>query len=292
VNSGSTFETCLSVVIPCLDVERVLPTQLEALASQYCSEPWEVVIADNGSVDRTRAVAESFRSRFPELRVISTERRGRHHACNAGARSARGKFLVFVDADDEVAPGFLAAMHRGLENHEFVGGRLEHRRMNPSTFWSVGNVQSDGLIQGFGFYPFVGGGNMGVSRRVFEMLGGFGTAPYCEDIDFSWRAQLSGIYPVFLPEAIVHVRQRLSPLRMFHQHRRFGTAQALLYRDFRSFGMPRRAASEVASDWLAIGKSLLMVALAAPDERIRWVRRIARALGRVSGSLRYGVFYP
>lgn len=292
MNSDSTFETCLSVVIPCLDVERVLPTQLEALAGQYCAEPWEVVIADNASVDRTRHVAESFRSRFPELRVVSAERRGRHYACNVGARSARGKFLVFVDADDEVAPGFLAAMHRGLENHEFVGGRLEHRRLNPATFLGVGEVQSNDLMEGLGFRPFVMGANMGVRRSVFERLGGFDDKPYCEDIDFSWRAQLNGIRPVFLPEAVVHYRQRPSPLLMFRQHRRFGCAQALLYRDFHALGMPRRPASEVVQDWLAIGKSLLVLLRSSPEERMRSVRRLARVVGRLLGSARYSVFYP
>jgi len=79
---------------------------------------------------------------------------------------------------------------------------------------------------------------------------------------------------------------------MFLQHRRFGSAQALLYRDFRRNGMPMRSAADVARDWLAIGKSVAMLAVATPDERIRWTRRTARALGRLSGSLRHGVFYP
>jgi Glycosyltransferases, probably involved in cell wall biogenesis len=292
MKTGLPSELCLSVVIPCLDVERLLPIQLEALSSQSCPESWEVVVADNGSADLTRQVAESFRIRFPELRVVFAHRRGRHHACNAGARAARGKSLIFVDADDEVAPGYLAAMHRGLADHEFVGGRLEHQRMNAPALWNVGNVQSDGLIDGLGFYPFVGGGNMGVSRRVFELVGGFRDKPYCEDIDFSWRAQLNGIHPVFLPDAVVHVRQRNSLRSMFLQHRRFGSAQALLYRDFRRNGMPMRSAADVARDWLAIGKSVAMLAVATPDERIRWTRRTARALGRLSGSLRHGVFYP
>jgi glycosyltransferase involved in cell wall biosynthesis len=289
---NSAFKPHLSVIIPCLNVEPVLPVQLEALAGQYCPDPWEVIIADNGSVDRTRDIAESFRRRFSALNVVSVERRGRHHACNAGTRLARGKFLVFVDADDEVAPGFLAAMHRGLENHEFVGGSTEHRRLNPAVFANVTSARSGGLEPGVGFYPFVGGANMGVSRRVFEMLGGFASKPYCEDVDFSWRAQLSGVYPVFLPEAVVYYRQRYSLREMFQQHRRYGAASALLYRDFAASGMRRRPASAVADDWLAIGKTAVILGLARPDERIRWVRRVARALGRLSGSLRYGVFYP
>jgi hypothetical protein len=79
---------------------------------------------------------------------------------------------------------------------------------------------------------------------------------------------------------------------MFHQHRRYGAAHALLYRDFRAWGMPRRAASEVIRDWLALGKSLLVLGRSTPAERLRWLRRLARAVGRLSGSVRYRVFYP
>jgi GT2 family glycosyltransferase len=127
---------------------------------------------------------------------------------------------------------------------------------------------------------------------VFERLGGFDDKPFCEDIDFSWRAQLNDIRPVFLPEAVVHYRQRLSLLQMFRQHRRFGTAQALLYRDFHASGMPRRPASEVVHDWLASLKTLAVLLRSTPDERLRWVRRLARSVGRLLGSARYRVFYP
>jgi len=291
-DGNSPLQPELSVIVPCLNVEHVLPTQLEALARQDCPEPWEVVIVDNGSVDRTRAVARSFSARFEGLRLVLAERRGRHHACNAGARAAQGRYLVFVDGDDEVAPGFLAAMYQGLQHHDLVGGKLEHRHLNGAGFLGVTESQSDGLLHGLGFAQFAMGANLGVRRDVFDRLGGFGDKPYCEDVDFCWRAQRQGIQPVFLPEAAVHYRQRSTPLAMFRQHRKYGAAQALLYRDFRAFGMPRRSTAEVMRDWLAIGKTLMVLVRTTHHARIRWVRRLARAVGRISGSVRYGVFYP
>jgi glycosyltransferase involved in cell wall biosynthesis len=291
MNCESPSTLSVSVVIPCLNVEEVLSVQLEAAAGQRCSEPWEVIVVDNGSTDRTREIAESFRSRLPQLRILSVERRGRHHACNAGAIEARGRSVIFVDADDEMAPGFLEAMRRGLDEHEFVGGRLEHARLNPPVFRNVTDVQCEGLMHVLGFYPFVSGAAMGVRRHVFQGLRGFDDKPFCEDVDFSWRAQLKGVRPVFLPEAVVHYRQRSGYYRMFQQHRRYGAAQALLYRDFQVRGMPSRKASEVALDWLAIGKTLLVLAREGPDVRLRWVRRSGRAIGRVLGSVKHGVFY-
>lgn len=49
----------LSVIIPCLNAADTIGKQLEALARQEWSEPWEVVILDNGSTDETLAVAET-----------------------------------------------------------------------------------------------------------------------------------------------------------------------------------------------------------------------------------------
>jgi len=282
----------LSVVIPCLNAETLLPTQLQALARQHCPEKWEVIVADNGSTDRTRAVAESFRGRLPAIRIVSAERRGRHHACNLGAASALGTNLVFLDADDEAAPGYLVEMLRGLEEHPLVGGRLEHRRLNPAAYCDVGEMQSDGLMLGLGVGPFVMGASLGVRRSVFEQLGGFRDTPYCEDVDFCWRAQLIGVRPVFLPEAVVHYRQRSTATEMFRQHCRFGAAHVLLYRDFRSHGMLRRPAAEIVRDWLIIGKGLPALLRSRTDARLRWLRRFARAMGRLSGSVRYRVFYP
>jgi hypothetical protein len=56
--------------------------------------------------------------------------------------------------------------------------------------------------------------------------------------------------------------------------------------------MQRRPASVVLYDWLAIGRSFAVLWRSAPDARLRWLRRFARAIGRLSGSIRYGVFYP
>src|SRR3954453_11016098 len=79
----------VSVVIPCLDAAEVLPRQLEALANQEREGAWDVIVGDHGSTDDTRAIAESYAGRLPSLRVVdASERQGRQHACNAGARVA------------------------------------------------------------------------------------------------------------------------------------------------------------------------------------------------------------
>jgi glycosyltransferase involved in cell wall biosynthesis len=63
----------LSVIIPCLDAGDEITAQLDGLAEETWSEPWEVVVADNGSTDGTREIV----SRYRELPQPPVDRRVR-----------------------------------------------------------------------------------------------------------------------------------------------------------------------------------------------------------------------
>jgi glycosyltransferase involved in cell wall biosynthesis len=286
---GRDVEPRLSVVIPCLNAAEVLPVQLDALARQECSIAWEVVVADNGSTDESRAVAHAHADKLPSLRVSDTPRRGRHYACNDGVAAARGDLIVFVDADDEVAPGFLEAMAGALERCDIAAGRLAHGGEGEES-QRYGQVQVEGLMDGYGFLPFAAGGCLGIRRSAFEAIGGFADdKPFCEDADFSWRAQLAGFRIEFVPTATVEVRQRASLRDMYRQHRNFGEGRVLLYRAYREHGMPRRTFVETAGEWLSIARSAAF--LRTPDQKARWVRRLGRNVGFVRGALRHRVLY-
>jgi GT2 family glycosyltransferase len=283
----------LSVVIPCRNAAELLPLQLRALARQRWQGAWEVIVADNGSTDGSRELAMSFADGLPSLRVVdASARRGRHHACNVGVRNARGTFVVFVDADDEVAPSYVAAMVRALREHEVVAARLDHLALDPEWMAGVGSgFQTQGLEDGFGFLPFGAGCSLGFRRSVLEAVGGFReSATYCEDVDISWRAQLAGYRIEFVPDAVVHYRSRTTLWAMFRQHRNFGRSRALLYHDFRSAGMQPRPSKSALDDWWFIARGLPRLRTRA--EAARWSRRLGRCVGRLQGSLRYRVWYP
>src|SRR3954451_7038513 len=79
----------LSVIIPCYNSAATLAAQLSALAGQKTTYCWEVVVADNGSTDNTRAAATVFGDRIPHLHVVdASARRGAAHARNTGAHAA------------------------------------------------------------------------------------------------------------------------------------------------------------------------------------------------------------
>jgi glycosyltransferase involved in cell wall biosynthesis len=283
----------LSIVIPCLNVAVLLPRQLEAVLAQDWHGSWEVVVADNGSTDSTREVALSYADRLANLRVVdASARTGRHYACNLGVAKSRGRAIVFVDADDEVAPSYVGAMARALGRHEVVAARLDHVALDPEWMRGVGSAfQTAGLESGFGFLPFGAGASLGFQRSTFDALSGFRErASYCEDVDICWRAQLAGHRIEFVPEAVVHYRSRPTVRAMFRQHRNFGRARALLYHDYRAAGMPSRSARSAARDWFSLVRSVPRLRTRA--EAARWARRLGRCLGSLEGSAHYRVWYP
>ncbi|HEY5011754.1 MAG TPA: glycosyltransferase family 2 protein, partial [Acidimicrobiia bacterium] len=205
---------------------------------------------------------------------------------------SRGRSVVFVDADDEVDPAYVAAMARALGDHEVVAARLDHSALDPEWMAGVGSrFQTQGLESGYGFLPFGAGCSLGFQRTAFEAVGGFREqATFCEDVDISWRAQLAGYRIEFVPDAVVHYRSRTTLKAMFRQHRNFGRARALLYHDYRAAGMPPRPSRSALEDWWFIARALPR--LRSRAEAARWSRRLGRCVGRLQGSLRYRVWYP
>jgi len=108
----------VSVIVPARNEEACLGACLESLVSQD-GVGFEIIVVDDGSTDRTRVIAES----FPGAQVIEPGPlpagwSGKNNAVTAGAKRARGEWLLFTDADTVHRPGSLArALAEAREHH-------------------------------------------------------------------------------------------------------------------------------------------------------------------------------
>jgi len=111
------LDPVVSVIIPARNEEANLRRCLESLVSQE-RVSFEIIVVDDGSTDGTRAIAES----FPGVRVIEPGPllpgwTGKNNAVTAGAAQAKGKWLLFTDADTVHQPGSLARAVWEAERH-------------------------------------------------------------------------------------------------------------------------------------------------------------------------------
>jgi len=131
-----------------------IATQLEALANQQWSELWEVVVADNGCTDESMVIVERYWGKIPNLSIVdASARRGQPYALNVGARAANGKALAFCDVDDEVTPGWVAAMGEALSKYDFVACRFEAKKLNPPWVQKTHSAPQQNGVQKYDYPP-------------------------------------------------------------------------------------------------------------------------------------------
>ena len=92
----------LSIIVPSFNEEQRLPGSLEKIAAfvRERRPNTEVIVVDDGSTDKTAAVAESYKGKIPLLRVLSNgTNRGKGFSVRHGSLEAQGNVILFTDAD-------------------------------------------------------------------------------------------------------------------------------------------------------------------------------------------------
>lgn len=96
-----------SVVIPLYNKEHYIEKTIRSVLAQTCPD-YEVIVVDDGSKDSSLALARKFEG--GNIRVIAQENQGVSVARNTGILNASGKYICFLDADDEWRPDYLATI--------------------------------------------------------------------------------------------------------------------------------------------------------------------------------------
>ena len=278
----------LSIVIPVFNNEGQLGAQLEAVLAQEAAHDFEVVVADNGSTDGSREVAGRYGRSSDKVRVVDASgRRGPGAARNAGVVAARSERVFFCDADDVVQKGWLASLDRALDTCDIAVGGLDVYSLNGQPPGPV----IDPSPPHFHFLPAGLGANMAVRRTSFDSVQGFNEELRVgEDLDLCWRMQLAGLRLERHLEAVVAKREgSLRDGRLVAQSLGYGRSDVVLYRRYRSAGMPRRPGQAAkAWAWLALNSWSVL----RPDRRKTWARALFINIGHLVGSIEQRTFYP
>ncbi len=115
----------LSIIVPVYNVEKYLDQCLASILGQDTDLGFEVVAVDDGSTDGSAALLETWVKKDARVRVVHRENGGLSAARNTGIAESKGKYIIFVDSDDEMTPNAIASLMKGalMSGADFCSGQ-------------------------------------------------------------------------------------------------------------------------------------------------------------------------
>jgi glycosyltransferase involved in cell wall biosynthesis len=196
----------LSVIVPVLNGAEVLPLCLGSLAaSDFPRSQWELIVVDDASADDSAGVAARYAD---QVLVLQGEARGPASARNHGAKIARGRQLVFVDADVRVHVDALRLISELFEQQPDLGGAFGAYDANPPARGLISQYRN--LLHHYVHTHEAGeaetfwAGLGAIRAEVFWKTGGFDAQryhrPQIEDIELGYRIRALGYRIMLQPE--------------------------------------------------------------------------------------------
>lgn len=228
-----------SVIIPVYNRPDEVDELLESLTLQTCKD-FEVVVVEDGSSIPCQEVVEKYSDRL-DIHYYNKPNSGPGQTRNYGAERSHGEYLIILDSDCILPPGYFEAVEKELQSSPvdaFGGPDRAHasftdiqKAINYSmtSFFTTGGIRG-GKKKMDKFYPR--SFNMGVRRSVYQTLGGFSKMRFGEDIDFSIRIFKAGYRCRLFPSAWVYHKRRTDLKKFFKQVHNSGIARINLYKKY------------------------------------------------------------
>ena len=106
----------ISVIIPVYNTEKYIRRSIESILAQTFTD-FELILVDDGSKDNSGAICDEYAQMDRRVTVIHKKNNGVSSARNAGLECVNGKYVMFCDADDWVAPKWCEAHYQAIEAH-------------------------------------------------------------------------------------------------------------------------------------------------------------------------------
>ncbi len=221
-----------SFIIPVFNRPDEVDELLESMTSQEVKD-FEVVVVEDGSQRDCKAVCDKYADRL-DIHYFMKKNSGPGPSRNYGAERAKGEYLIVLDSDVVLPPGYLKAVDDELRHNPadaFGGPDAAHESFTDTqkaisysmtSFFTTGGIRG-GKKKMDKFYPR--SFNMGIRRDLYLRLGGFAKMRFGEDIDFSYRICEAGCQPRLFPEAWVWHKRRTDMKKFFRQVYNSGIAR-------------------------------------------------------------------
>jgi O-antigen biosynthesis protein len=220
-NSLPDIYSNISIIIPVHNHVRFTLACIHSVFINAGRHDFEIIIADDKSTDETPI---AFQGNINRVRYIRNKTNlGFLNNCNSAAEEAKGRFLVFLNNDTIVLPGWLDELIKPLEENSLIGltgskliypdGRLQEAGgiiFRDASGWNYGRLDNPEKPQ-FNYLrdvDYCSGASIAISYELWKKLGGFDTRfspAYYEDTDLAFKVRASGKRVVYQPlSELVH----------------------------------------------------------------------------------------
>lgn len=227
-----------SFIVPVYNRPQEIRELLESMVKLDFDNEFEIVIIEDGSENTSKHVVSDF-SEVLQIAYYYKENSGPGDSRNYGMARAKGNYFIILDSDCLLPPHYLSTVDSFLVNnfhHCFGGADAAHEGFSSlqkainyvmTSFLTTGGIRGNKKsLQKFEPRSF----NMGISERAFQETGGFGKIHPGEDPDLSQRILKAGYHTVFIPDAFVYHKRRISWQKFYNQVKKFGLARPILNR--------------------------------------------------------------
>ncbi len=227
-----------SIIVPVYNRPDEVEELLHSLTLQT-NKKFEVILAEDGSVNKSDKIAEKFKN---DLDVVYFEKpnSGPGTTRNAGAKIAKYDYLIFFDSDCIIPINYIENVTNYLSNNYYdsYGGAdaalPTFTNIQKAINYSMTSIFTTGGIRGKEksmdkFHPR--SFNLGVSKKAFNAISGYGNMRFGEDIDFSLRLINNGFKTTLITDAFVYHKRRTSFKQFFKQVYNSGIARINLHLD-------------------------------------------------------------
>ncbi|MEN8186761.1 MAG: glycosyltransferase family 2 protein, partial [Bacteroidota bacterium] len=184
-----------SIIIPVFNRSQEIDELLGTLTKQSYTNKFEVIIIDDGSNDKSDLIVDNYKDSL-DVKYFYKENSGPGQSRNYGMERATGNFFIILDSDVLLPENYLKEVYNVLKNHytdAFGGPDAAHESFTKiqkavnyamTSFLTTGGLRgSESKNKKFQLRSF----NLGLSKKAFQITGGFAKQNFGEDIDLTFR---------------------------------------------------------------------------------------------------------
>lgn len=225
-----------SFIIPVFNRPEEIRELLQGMTELHWAGTFEIVIIEDGSTLSSEKVVREFQDRL-QISYYFKPNSGPGDSRNYGMRKARGNYFLILDSDVILPPDYLKEVDSFLSSNFydcFGGPDAAHQSFSDkqkAINYAMTSLLTTGGIRGrkralnkFQPRSF----NMGLSKKAFEVSGGFNNINPGEDPDLSLRLLKLGFETTLIPNAVVFHKRRINWEKFYRQVHKFGLVRPIL----------------------------------------------------------------